>query len=144
MTVQMGTRPARSRPSWRGLARSLPFVVVAVAVAVIGPLAVRGPTFVDRVTVDNPTAYDVDVDVTGRDGRALNLVFAAAGTTETVRDTIDQGETWVFRFSYGGTDAGALRLDRAALERQDWTVEVPAEVADTLGEAGHEPRSREE
>ncbi|MGQ0431524.1 MAG: hypothetical protein ACT452_03840 [Microthrixaceae bacterium] len=99
---------------------------------------VRGPDFVDRVTIANPTAFDVDVNVAGSDGALLDLAYVIAGETKVVRGVIDQGDVWIFHFSYGGTDAGKLRLDRTRLERSGWRVEIPEAVADRLDAAGHE------
>jgi len=99
----------------------------------------RDPAFVDQVTIVDPTVFDVDVDVSGTDGRLLDLKYVSAGETAVVREVIDQGDVWMFHFSYGGTDAGALRVERATLAQDDWTVEIPQEVEDRLEAAGHEP-----
>jgi hypothetical protein len=101
--------------------------------------ALRGPGFVDRVTIANPTAFDADVDVAGSDGRLLDLRYVTAGDTVVVRDVIDQGDLWTFHFSYGGTDAGTLRLDRAAFAHGGWRMEIPQVVENRLEAAGHEP-----
>jgi hypothetical protein len=115
--------------------------VVVAAGAVFGASeALRGPQFVDRVTIENPTRFDVEVDVAGADGRVLGLSQVLAGRTKTIRDVIDQGKVWTFSFSHAGTDAASLEIDRAALDRNDWKVEIPPEVARRLEAAGYEPR----
>ncbi|MGH8983357.1 MAG: hypothetical protein ACRDY6_05715 [Acidimicrobiia bacterium] len=117
----------------------MPVVVAGVTVVLVGSWLFRGPAFIDRVTIVNDTAFDVNVDVAGSDGRVLGLEYVTAGETTVVRDVIDQGGTWEFRFSYGGTDAGTLLRNRSALERSNWTVEVPQEVEDRLETAGYTP-----
>jgi hypothetical protein len=117
----------------------LPIVLAGVAVTFLLSWLLRGPDFVDRVTIANPTAFDVDVDVAGSDGGLLDLYYVEAGTTAVVRDVIDQEDTWTFHLSYGGTDAGTLRLDRARLAQSGWRVEIPQAVENRLEGAGHEP-----
>jgi hypothetical protein len=136
------TRAPKSRPA---VGRIAAYVVLALAgVAIIAMLSwvVRGPAFVERVTIANPTRYDVNVDVAASDGRRLDLGYVEAGGSLAVRGVIDQGDDWTFRFSYGRTAAGTVRVDRARLERGDWTVEIPPRVEQRLDATGYElPRS---
>jgi hypothetical protein len=117
-------------------------ILVGVSGVVVVSRSLGGPAVVDRITIVNATEFDVDVDVSGDDGRLLELRYVAAGKKAVVRDVIDQGAVWVFHFSFGGTDAGTLRLDRTRLVQDDWTVEIPQEVADRLDDAGHRPPPR--
>jgi hypothetical protein len=112
-------------------------VLVSVAVISVLSWVVRGPAFVDQMTITNPTAFDVDVDVAGEDRRRLNLAYVDSGGSVVVRDVIDQGDTWILRFSYGGTHAGSLRVDRATLARDGWRVAIPARVEMRLDAAGY-------
>lgn len=139
MTPQTLTRACRSRPAIGRVAWSVPAVLGGVVVILLLSWLVRGPDFVDRVTIANRTAFDVDVNVAGSDGGLLDLTYIIAGETKAVRDVIDQGDIWVFHFSYGGTDAGTLRLDRTGLAQNGWRVAIPEAVADRLDAAGHEP-----
>lgn len=134
-------RVPRPRPVVRQVARIVPLILLSVVAVVVVSWLLRGPAFVDRVTIGNPTAFDVDVDVAGADGRLLDLRYVTAGETVVVRDVIDQGDVWIFHFSYGGTDAGTLRMERPRLEQDDWTVAIPAVVENRLEAAGHEPPS---
>jgi hypothetical protein len=120
------------------IARAVPLILGGAAVILGLSWLIRAPDFVDRVTIANQTAFDVDVNVAAAGGGVLDLTYIPAGDTKAVRGVIDQGNVWVFRFSYGGTDAGTLRLERTKLERDDWKVEVPEEVAERLRRAGHE------
>ena len=139
MTPQTLTRAPRSRPGVDRIARVVPLVLGGAVVILVLSWLVRGPDFVDRVTIANRTAFDVDVDVAGSDGRVLALTYVPAGDTKAVRGVIDQGDIWIFHLSYGGTDAGTLRLERTRLEQRDWKLEIPEEVAERLDRAGHEP-----
>ena len=140
MTPQLATRSPRSRWGVRRFVWVVPAVFLGILVIAVFTRLLQGPDLVDRVTIENTTMFDVDVDVSGSDDRLLNLTHVEARETTTVRDVIDQGDVWVFHFSYGGTNAGTLRLEREELERQGWTVAVPPEVAARLEAAGHEPR----
>ncbi len=60
------------------------------------------------------------------------------GTTRlrSVEEVADQGREWVFRFSYGGVDAGELVITPGQLARDGWEITVPSAVAERLHEAG--------
>lgn len=97
-------------------------------------------TYVDRVVLVNRTDYDVVVDVTGSgDGGWLPLGLARQGQSTVWREVADQGPTWVFRFGYGGADAGWLTISRAELARGGWRVEVPQDAANRLRAKGIVP-----
>jgi hypothetical protein len=138
MTPQTLTRVPRPRRAVGRVARAVPLALLGIVVILVLSWLVRGPVFVDQVRIVNPTAFDVDVNVSGADGRLLDLRYVSAGETAVVRDVIDQEDVWIFHFSSGGTDAGALRVDRARLVQRDWTVEIPEEVENRLNVAGHE------
>lgn len=90
-----------------------------------------------RLTVENPSPYAISVDVTGaeRDGW-LNLGSVPREGRRTVQEVADQGQKWIFRFSYGGVDAGEVTVNRDQLAKNGWSVTVPPEVAERLREAG--------
>jgi hypothetical protein len=95
------------------------------------------PPTVERITIANPTGYDLDVDVTSKDRDGwLPVAIVAAESQVVSKDVIDQGGVWIFRFVHGGDPVGELRLTRAELERNSWRVEVPAEVEVRLQELG--------
>jgi hypothetical protein len=115
---------------------------VAVVLAVVAVILVGAgdESFVAHVRVDNQTPYDVAVDVAGatRDGW-MGAGFAQRRTTTEFSDVVDQGATWVFRFSYAGVDAGEVTVARSTLEGAGWRVAVPASVVDRLVAAGVSP-----
>lgn len=107
----------------------------AVATAVVIP-ALRTPPYVDGITVDNPHPWDVHVVATDGDRAGWVGVGGIARDQErTVTDVVDQGDTWILRFAYGGQVAEA-RLSRDQLTQDGWHVTVPDELADRLRAAG--------
>jgi hypothetical protein len=130
-------------PSSRASVLAAAAVVVGIALALwIGTRLLQGPHFVDRVRIVNETDYDVNAGVSGDDRRVLGLGYVEAGTDMTVQSVVDQGDTWIFEFSYGGTRAAEISMSRSELERADWTVEVPAAAQERLDLAGHERPGR--
>jgi hypothetical protein len=98
-----------------------------------------GDPFVDEIVLSNPTAYTATVNVTdGTDGGALSLATIPAGSEVTVRDVLDQGATWSFRFAYAGHEE-AVQLSRTQLERSGWQVVVPETFETVLRDRGVVP-----
>ena len=88
---------------------------------------------VDRLTVENPTGYDISIDATDHRRRGwVGLGTAHRGTTSTFEEILDQDEVWIFRFSAQGEDGGELQVSRRQLERDGWRMRVPAEVGEQL------------
>jgi hypothetical protein len=109
-------------------------VAVAIALAAFGSSnLLRGPRFVAGVTVDNPSPYAIDLQVTdsSRDGWML-LGVAAPQSTLTVNQVVDQGATWVFRVQSQGIDAGEFALSRADLAASGWRITIPTAVIGRL------------
>jgi hypothetical protein len=127
-------------PSARLGGAAIALAVVAVIVGVLSALAgidVGESTTYRQVTLDNPSPYNVNVQVAGaqRDGW-LDLGSFAREARRTVEEVADQGSQWVFHFSYGGVDAGELVISRERLADERWTITVPAGVPERLREAG--------
>ncbi len=139
--TRLGTQsppvPSRSRTAriWFVLTAGL-----VCALALVASSWVRGPSYVRQVTIVNPTAYQLEVDV-GAPGanRVVGLGAIHREGSRTVEEVIDQGDQWVFRFSYGRQAAGELAAPRSQLEQDGWRITVPPEVGDRLGEAGIPP-----
>jgi hypothetical protein len=114
-------------------------VLLIVAMVTIGRSA-NGPDFVDHLTIVDGTAYTVDVDVAGARGDGwVGVGTVGAGRTARFEEVVDQGPTWLIRFSYADVDGGEVRVTRAQLERDGWRVTVPADVATRLAAAGLAP-----
>lgn len=124
----------------RGLWPFAAALVAAGMVAGLGPVLLRGPSFVERISFVNRGPYDIQVEVSDDDeGRWMSVTTADAASTSVGLDVIDQGAIWVLRFRAQSRDAGQLRITRAELQQAGWTVEVPQAVTDSLREAGAPP-----
>jgi hypothetical protein len=125
----------------RPIAGRIGIVLAVVAVLVISMWLVRPPDFVDHVSVTNRSGYDLNVDVSdvNRDGWLPISVATGGGATTRTQDVIDQDDTWIFRFSYAGKNAGELSVPRSELADNGWRVAVPESVAQNLRDAGIQP-----
>jgi hypothetical protein len=130
-------QPARRRPRFiPDLLKAIGLVVAAVAFA-DRIQVMEQPGFVPRLRIVNPTAYDLDVDVTTKSHDGWMPVWVARRDTTTVAEEIyDIGETWVFRFSAQGETSTEVALDRQQLERNGWRLEIPASIGDELRDRG--------
>jgi hypothetical protein len=111
--------------------------VAAVAIAVAPWFRTESP--VARLTIDNPTVYQVNVEVSGSDGGWLDLGAVERQGSKTVEEVTDQGSRWLFRFSYGGVGGGEVALARSDLAAGGWHVTIPATVGQRLHDAGLAP-----
>ena len=113
------------------------FVLGVVLLALVGCSDVA---HVERITFVNDGDFPATIDVTDGDRSGWVEIGIAPSNQETSFDElVDQGETWVFRFDYAGKHQEELEVSRADLERDEWTVEVPAEFEATLRELGISP-----
>jgi hypothetical protein len=113
----------------------LVLVMVFWVVACAGP-----PPRVDRITIANPTGYDLNVDVSAPERSGwLPVAIVEARSEEVTEEVIDQGEVWVFRFSHWGDPVGELSITRDELEGAGWGLEVPEEVEERLQQMGRPP-----
>jgi len=130
-TEQPTSRRGRIRPLWIVLA--ILAVIGFVAVALLIP----SPGTVDRITVRNSSEFDVNVDATNASHDGWTPVGIALAHADTdMREIIDHGDVWIFRFTGQGHDAGELRVTRSDLAADGWTLTVPAVVAQRLRDAG--------
>ena len=114
------------------------FAVLVVVIALI-PL-LRSPAFVPRVTLVNPTAYQVNVEASGLRGNGwLDLGSVPRERDVVLEGVADQGDTWTFRFSSGGVFASEMTLRRDDLEHNKWRVNIPDGIAVPLHDAGLPP-----
>lgn len=120
--------------------------IIAALLLLLGLKQLLNPSasLVDRVTIVNPTPYQISLRVSraGWDtGTALGTV--AHGATKTFDDVLDQGEHWIFRFSASDLDGGELSVTREDLSRGHWNLTIPGAVAERLAAAGASPSARE-
>jgi hypothetical protein len=125
----------KSRWWWLALAVG----VLIIAVLVVRP-ALGGPSFVQRLTIANPSEFDMTVAVSpaGRQER-LALGTVSHRTSLDLQDVIDQGSQWAFHFSAGGRDGGEVRVSRAQLSGNGWRLQIPDSVATHLRAGGAVP-----
>lgn len=132
----MPTAPTMSRPAAHQRPRraGLAVAVVAAIATVILLFAITsslltGPDRVD-VTIENPTAYTLDVEVRSGDGGTVHeLGPIGSSSTRLFTGVIDQGDSWAFEFSYGGVPAGEVVVDRSEVEAGPVVVPDGAEAA---------------
>lgn len=97
-------------------------------------------SFVARISFENPTAYDLGVEVGDPSGDGwLPIATAGRKGTTTVEQVLDVGDVWVFRFSAQGQDGGELRLTRAQLVEDGWKVAIPERIGTELQAAAAPP-----
>jgi hypothetical protein len=126
--------------SRRAIGLAVAGVLAAAALFAVVQRLAHTPSKVERVTIVNPTPYDLEVEVSGAD-RSTGLTLGAVDReqTKTIEDVIDQGDQWVFRFSRGHDAVGDLTLSKDQLGRDHWRVPVPSSVAGRLAAAGAAP-----
>lgn len=116
------------------------FVVAVGACVLLGGAACSSVSFVDEVAVVNDTEYSANIDVTSetRDGWLL-LTSVEPHSTTIVKEIIDQGETWIFRFDYIGKYEQEVDFSRRELERSNWTIDVPQSFEQRLRDLNFSP-----
>ena len=128
---QPTSRRPRIRPLWVVLA------VLALVGFVAVSLLIPSPGTVDHVTIKNGTEFDLNIDATSASHDGWTPVGIALAHADTnMREIIDHGDVWIFRFSGQGHDAGQLRITRSDLAASNWSLTVPASVAQQLRDAG--------
>jgi hypothetical protein len=129
------TRPI-GRIEFLGYAVAVTFAVAALALAGSG---LRLPAHIDELAIDNPHPWPAHVQVTDADrGRWLGIGTVGPNAEHGFLDIGDQGELWIFRFSYGG-ESVELGVPAVRLEDDDWRLTVPEAFAETLRAAGVPP-----
>jgi hypothetical protein len=110
MTSHTATRPGPRRARWRAVAGSeLAVLIVAAAIAAgIGWVVLDAPPSIDELAVTNLSEYDITVQVSDgdRDGWTP-LATVGRRSTRVVVDVLDQGDTWVFRFTAQGRNGAS-------------------------------------
>jgi hypothetical protein len=111
--------------------------VASAVVLLITATACTEPRHVDHITIRNGSPYSLTVSVADRGRDAyLGLGVVPREGQQTFTDVLDQGDVWVFRFTYGGEEAAELPITRIVLQQNDWVVQVPQEVSSTLAGLG--------
>jgi hypothetical protein len=104
--------------------------------------ALEGPGRVDRVTIDNPTPYAVEIAVAESDGGGrLTLGPVSPSGRHMFEAVVDQGDRWVVHVTSARSDGGDVVVSRATLERDGWVIRIPEQVGTKLGNDGATPRT---
>jgi hypothetical protein len=128
------TRPTPLRSPNQALGLFLGAAVLAVLI--VAP-SLAPASYVARLAIDNPTAFDVNVDVASGEGGGWFPLGTLDREKESVlEEVVDPGSTWVFRFSYAGVQAGELTVSRSELQGAGWQLAVPPGVSERLRAAG--------
>jgi hypothetical protein len=135
MTSTQTSPRARPRPGRPARSAFLVAAVVATTalVVVVLPLLLRGPDFVDRLTIDNPTAVPVEVSVRAAGSEAaLALGTASPRARTTFESIVDPGGRWTVRFVANGEAVAETEVTRERLERGEWRFTIPDSVREAL------------
>jgi hypothetical protein len=137
-TVASRPRPLPLRRQMRVF--GLAFAALAtLAVALILRSVVESPARVERIEITNPHQWMAIVHVTDAPrSQELGLGAVDRAKSQSFEQVIDQGDTWIFRFSYSGVEVEQA-VPRAQLERDRWKVTVPDEFATRLEAEGVPP-----
>ncbi|MEA2507112.1 MAG: hypothetical protein QOH48_1730 [Actinomycetota bacterium] len=95
-------------------------------------------SFVDKVAITNPTEYPATVDVHGTGQGSTDLATVVADSEMTIHDVYDQGDRWIFRFTYSGYRQ-ELELSRDQLAHDGWRVMIPSSFETHLRTRGVQP-----
>jgi hypothetical protein len=138
MNERTRSRPSRADRPARSFARlvradAVAIVLAIASVLVVGIVLLDGPARVDHLTINNPTDYDLTIQLASGPDQAW-LPFAVMGlrSTREFHDVLDQGDSWEFRFRAQGQDGGDITVTRAQLEADGWQVTVPEVVVTQL------------
>ena len=115
-------------------------ILVMAALFAVAPRVFVDPPRIGEVSLENPTRYALEVEVTGaqRDGW-LRLGTAERGATTVAPRVLDQGDTWIFHFESQGLDGGELSFSKDDLVRSGWRVVISRAIADRLTSQGASP-----
>jgi len=142
MTPRTRTRP-RSTPL-RNPERAIGlFLGAAVLVVLLLAPSLDAGAFVPRLAVENPTSFDLTIEVADGDRNGWSEVgVVRREAEEVVEEVADPGTTWILRFSYAGYEGGEVTVSRSELGAAGWRLVIPAEVDEALKAAGFLPSAR--
>ena len=129
-----------ARPSWREQPSLLGDAVVILLAGLIALLGVavldQRPTRLDQLTVDNPSDYELIVEVHGAEPGWMPLATVGPHKSVPVTGPIDQGDTWYVRFSGQGRVLDPIVVRRDDLRDNGWHLAIPDLVGAQLRDQG--------
>ncbi len=118
-------------------------VVGGIAAVVLASSSLSASAVVDRVTIVNPTPYQLNVELGAVGSRGSFDIGTVSRETELVVEQVfDPGSRWILRFSYAGVSAGEVDVLRGDLADAGWRVEIPLVIGDRLRDEGFAPSAR--
>jgi hypothetical protein len=123
------SRPVDNRRSFDWLGPVLIAVFTGIAMLALAR-PVESPRAIPRLTIVNPSDALVDIDASDDGAGWLPLTIAEPRSSVTVRDVVDQGDQWIFRFRVADQPVGQVRRTAEELARAGWRVEIPQSVVD--------------
>jgi hypothetical protein len=142
MNERTRSRPSRADRPARSIGRYVradaAAIIIAIAsVLVVGVVVLAEPARVDRLTITNPSEYDISVDMTsGESGTWLPFAVVGQRSTRDYQQVLDQGDSWVFAFRSQGRDGGEVTVTRADLAAAGWKLTVPDSAIDRFRQDG--------
>ena len=137
--VQRPSAGPRS-PQVRPRRTPLLLAVLAIAGALLVSQLLASPHFVPRITFQNPTQYELMVEVSNGHGGWLPLGTIDRHGATAFGEVYDVGDAWDVRVFAQGEAAGRFRVTRDQLERSHWRVQIPTRVGDALRTSGVAPQ----
>jgi len=125
MPSSLASRPVlANRPSRQLiLAIAVGACVLVLLLVIIAGHLLSAPQKVGSLTVQNPTAYDVDVTASSTPtGAVTDVGVVGAGATLSFADVADEGGNWYFHLRAQGVDLGTIHLTRAQLAGDGWRL----------------------
>ena len=99
--------------------------------------SVQSPAAIDRVTIDNPTPYPVEVSVAGGSGaERIDLGPVSPSARHAFESVVDQGDRWVVHVNSAASDGGDFVVRHSDLERSHWLITIPDAVGARLADRG--------
>jgi hypothetical protein len=141
MSPPTAVRPSRSAQAGSLLRRIRPLelVIAVLILAMIVPLSriAFQPNYIKSISFENPSAYDLNVEVSdaGRTGWMAVATARRNGTT-VAQDIYDIGSDWVFRFTAQGQAGGEVRVTRSDLAGDGWHLRIPEGIGAQLQAKG--------
>jgi hypothetical protein len=117
--------------------------MAAVFALLCGLLLFNDPGRAPTLTIDNPTPYDIRVEVSDTNRAEWTVLgLARQQCAASIESPIDRGGRWVFRLRTQGLVSQEIAVERADLERANWHFEVPTAMAQQWEANGipHPPR----
>jgi hypothetical protein len=127
MPSSLASRPVLANRPSRQLVLAIAVgacVLMLILVIVAGHL-LSAPHKVSSLTVQNPTAYDVEVTASSTPtGAVTDVGVVGAGATLSFADVTDEGGDWYFHLHAQGVDLGTVHQTRAQLAGDGWRLTI--------------------